>query len=87
MWPWWGEAPARPTRASEELTAVKSPDLARLMDAPSRGSECCSKFGLEATIARRSVGGALIRSRVEYPRLGTGLGVARGWDRTRLQLR
>jgi hypothetical protein len=40
---WWGEAPERPRRGREELTAVKSPDLVRPLDSPSRESEFCSK--------------------------------------------
>ena len=33
------------------------------------------------------VGAAFIRSRIEYPRLGAGFGLAKRWDQIRLQLR
>jgi hypothetical protein len=49
------------------------------------GVSVAASFGFVARID--GVGRAVNRSGTEYPRLGTGFGVAKGWDRVHLRLR
>ena len=71
-------------RVCEESTVVAPPDLVRPIDAPSRGSERSSTVEIWW---RGSGGRKVIRSHTEYPRLGTGFGIGRRWDRVHLRLR
>ena len=60
-------------------------DLARPIDGPSPGPECCSTFGFAPRI--RGEGRAVISSRTKYPRLGPVFSVVTSWDRVHVRLR
>jgi hypothetical protein len=64
-------------RVREGSTVATSPDLVRPIDAPSRGPEYRSTDFLPGRIGCK--GRAILRSRTECPRLGTGFGVTRRW--------
>ena len=75
-------------RVREESTAVRPTDLVRPIDAPSRGSECCSnaRFWPENWWLNCS-GGARTCRDPGCPRLGTGSGAARPSERVHARLR
>jgi hypothetical protein len=60
------------------------PDFVRLIDVPSRGSECSSTVGFGARLGRW---GAVLNCRAKLLRLGAGFGVARLEDRIPRRLR
>ena len=70
---------------SRRIDCGGPPDLARPIDGPSRGPECCSTFGFAPRI--RGEGRAVISSRTKYPRLGPVFSVVTRSDRVHVRLR